>query len=259
MSDNALEFNSNLIKKLCEFYHIKTVNIVAHKPSSNGLVERTNRKMIEILRTLVAPKTVDWDLCLDDIQLAINNTVNQATGETPHFILYGVERRLPFTLLDDSSPSASYGSYDNYVSFRTRQAWEIIKKTRDMLKVSNKNYKLKYDKLSQQPNPKVGQKAYVLRPFKEGPLYKASKKFEGPYRIVEILKLHKCRMRDLSTLKERVEHVNNLKLINFDVDYSFVKSFDTSSKGDLPTLPLQDEAAASPGPYMLRSRAHQGR
>ena len=70
---------------------------------------------------MVTPKTVDWDLCLDDIQLAINNTVNQATGETPHFILYGVKRRMPFSLLDDSSPPASYGSYDNYVSFRTGQ------------------------------------------------------------------------------------------------------------------------------------------
>ena len=128
-----------------------------------------------------------------------------------------------------------------------------------MLKVAHKSYKLKYDKFSQQPNPKVGQKAYVLRPFKEGPLYKASRKFEGPYRIVEILKLHKCRLRDLSTLKERVEHVSNLKLINYDVDYSFVKSFDTSSKGDLPNLPLQDEAAGGSIPYMLRSRARQNK
>ena len=76
LSDNALEFTSELFSKLCTFYNIKKCNIVAHKPSSNGLVERTNKKIIEILRTVITPKTTNWDWWLDDIQLTINNTVN---------------------------------------------------------------------------------------------------------------------------------------------------------------------------------------
>ena len=90
---------------------------MAHKPSSNGLVERTNRKIVEVLRTLATPKTVDWDLSLDDIQLTINNTVNEATGKTPHFLLYGVECCMTYSLLDDSSPPLSYSSYGEYISF----------------------------------------------------------------------------------------------------------------------------------------------
>ena len=38
LSDNALEFASELLDKLFNFYNIKKCNIVAHKPSSNGLV-----------------------------------------------------------------------------------------------------------------------------------------------------------------------------------------------------------------------------
>ena len=49
LSNNALEFTSKLFSKSCTFYNIKKCNIIAHKPSSNGLVERTNRKIIEIL------------------------------------------------------------------------------------------------------------------------------------------------------------------------------------------------------------------
>ena len=184
LSDNALEFTSELFRKLCEFYQIKKVNIVAHKPFSNGLVERTNRKILEVLRTLVAPKTGDWDLSLDDIQLTVNNTVNEATGETPHFLLYGVECRLPFSLLGDSGPPLSYSSYGEYISFRTRQSWDVIRKTRILLKDAFKRAKCKYDRSSQEHCPKVGQKAYVLKPFKEGPLYKASRKFDGPFRML---------------------------------------------------------------------------
>ena len=228
LSDNALEFTSELFRKLCEYYQIKKVNIVAHKPSSNGLVERTNRKIVEVLRTLVTPKTGDWDLSLDDIQLTVINTVNEATGETPHFLLYGVECRLPFSLLDDSSPPLSYSSYGEYISFQTRQAWDVIRKTRSLLKDAFRRAKCKYDRSSQEHCPKVGQKAHVLKPFKEGPLYKASRKFDGPFRIVEVLKLHRCRLRHVSTLKDRVEHINNLKLIPHDVDYSFIRSLDVS-------------------------------
>ena len=186
LSDNALEFTSELFRRLCEFYQIKKVNIVAHKPSSNSLVERTNRKIVEVLRTLVTPKTGDWDLSLDDIQLTVNNTVNEATGKIPHFLLYGVECRMPFSLLGDSSSPLLYSSYGEYISFRTRQAWDVIWKTR--------RAKYKYDRSSQEHCPKVGQKTYVLKPFKEGPLYKDSWKFDGPFHIVEVLKLNRCRL-----------------------------------------------------------------
>ena len=58
LSDNALEFSSELLAELCEFYNIRKWNIVAHKPSSNGLVERTNKNIIELLRKLITPKTI---------------------------------------------------------------------------------------------------------------------------------------------------------------------------------------------------------
>ena len=60
-----------------------------------------------------------------------------------------------------------------------------------MLKAANKLYKTRYDRCSQKPEVRIGQKAYVLHPFKEGPLYKTSTKFEGPYTVVENIKLKK--------------------------------------------------------------------
>ena len=202
LSDNALEFTSELLNKLCNFYNIKKCNIIAHKPSLNGLVERTSKKIIELLRTLITPKTTNWDWWLDDIQLTIDNTVNSATGETPHFLLYGVERRMPFSILDDTVQPRSNYTYSDYVSYRTSQAWDIIKKTRDMLKTANKAYKNRYDRVSQKPVVRIGQKAYVLRPFKEGPLYKVSKKIEG-HRVIENMKLNKFKLRHIYTKKRK--------------------------------------------------------
>ena len=92
-----------------------------------------------------------------------------------------------------------------------------------MLKTANKAYKTRYDRVSQKPEVRIGQKAYVLRPFKEGPLYKASKKFEGPYRVIENVKLNKFKLRRIYTKKERVEHANNIMVIKNDINYSFIQ------------------------------------
>ena len=81
---------------------------------------------------MITPKTTHWDWWLGDIQLTINNTVNSSTRETPDFLLYGVERHMPFSILDDAVQRRSNHTYSDYVSYRTSQAWDIIKKTRDM-------------------------------------------------------------------------------------------------------------------------------
>ena len=196
------------------------------------------------------PNTTNWDWWLDDIQLTINNTVNSSTGETPHFLLYGVERSMPLSILDDAVQPRSNYTYSDYVSYRTSQAWDIIKKTRDMLKTANKALKNRYDRVSQKPEVKIGQKAYVLRPFKEGPLYKASKKFEGPYRMIEKMKLNKFRLRNIYTKKEKVEHTNYIKVIKHDIDYSFAQ--DTNDN-----VSFQDETTGPTHRYALRSRDQQ--
>ena len=187
---------------------------------------------------------------MDDIQLTINSAVNSSTGETPHFLLYGVERRMPFSILDDTvQPRCNY-TYSDYVSYATLQAWDIIKKTRDMLKTANKAYKNRYNRVSQKPEVRIGQKVYVLRPFKEGPLYKAPKKFEGPYRVIENMKLNKFKLRHIYTKKERVEHANNIKVTKNDIDYSLIQ--DTNNN-----VSFQDETTGPTHRYALCSSDQQ--
>ena len=75
------------------------------------------------------------------------------------------------------------------------------------------------------------------------------------------MKLNRCHLRHVSTLKDRVEHINNLKLIPHDVDYSFVRSLDVAVEERTPkqsSLPLQGAEDMSSGPrYHLRGRVIQ--
>ncbi len=52
LSDNGTVFKNPILQDICTQFNIKQTFITAHHPASNGLVERTNRKILEILRHL---------------------------------------------------------------------------------------------------------------------------------------------------------------------------------------------------------------
>ncbi len=49
LSDQGTEFKNQILADICFQYNIKQIFITAHHPASNGLVERTNRKVLDNL------------------------------------------------------------------------------------------------------------------------------------------------------------------------------------------------------------------
>ncbi len=52
LSDNGTEFKDEILADICSQYSIRQTLITAHHPASNGLVEGTNRKVLEVLQHL---------------------------------------------------------------------------------------------------------------------------------------------------------------------------------------------------------------
>ncbi len=55
------EFNNQVLADFCSQYGVKQTFITAHHPASNGLVERTNMKILEILRHLSGRLHETWE------------------------------------------------------------------------------------------------------------------------------------------------------------------------------------------------------
>ena len=226
---------------------------MAYKPSSNGLVERANKSIIAILRTVITPTTSDWHLVLDDVQMTLNNSINESVGESPHYILYGYDGRMPHNLLDDAVPQRPTYNYEDYVAYRTQRSYDIFRKVREVLSKSTLSRKSRYDQDTVAPSAKLGQKVYVVKHIKDGPLFKVSPKYEGPFRVVECLKFHKFRIRHVSEGYEKVSHWNHLKMIDRDVDLSFLKADTDGVTNDPAPLQVDDEGRVPPRRYNLRS------
>ncbi len=93
---------------------------------------RLIRKIITCLRTLINPHSIAWDTWIPLVTCALNTQINSATGETPHYIIFGEEKQLPYSLLE-SEPRQVYNN-DDFILTRINKFKEIYQRVRDHMK-----------------------------------------------------------------------------------------------------------------------------
>ncbi len=63
-------------------------------------MERTNRKILDALRPVVGGLLETWEDWVPHVAASINGSVSESTGQSPFYIVYGMEKRLPYDLLE---------------------------------------------------------------------------------------------------------------------------------------------------------------
>lgn len=70
---------------------------VSNHPQTDGLTERANRTLQDVLKSLVNTDQSDWDEKLIQAEFACNNSVQASTGHTPFYLMNGQHPRMPMT------------------------------------------------------------------------------------------------------------------------------------------------------------------
>jgi len=94
-SDQGRNFDSNLMHEIYELMGLKKTRTTAYHPQSDGLVERQNRALQEILSTFVVEHQNDWDEMLDQAVFAYNTSVHESTKVSPYEMVFGRPARMP--------------------------------------------------------------------------------------------------------------------------------------------------------------------
>ena len=92
LSDQGLNFESALIKELCDRLGIARVRTAPGHPQCDGLVERLNRTLISILTKYCSNSPNDWDLWLSSLLVAYRSIKQASAGYSPFELVY---RRSP--------------------------------------------------------------------------------------------------------------------------------------------------------------------
>jgi endonuclease IV len=92
ISNNGLQFISEVIEKLMKKLSIKHIITTIYKPNTNGLVEHTNKVMYNILskEVEVCKNLHNWDKQVHHAMWVYNSTFKSSSGFTSFRLAYGV-------------------------------------------------------------------------------------------------------------------------------------------------------------------------
>uniref|UniRef100_A0A8C2HMT4 Gypsy retrotransposon integrase-like protein 1 n=1 Tax=Cyprinus carpio TaxID=7962 RepID=A0A8C2HMT4_CYPCA len=144
-SDQGRNFESALIRQLCELYQVRKSRTTPYHPAGNGQCERFNRTLYNLLRTLPYSRKRDWVSCLSQVIFCYNTTPHQVTGESPYYLMFGQEPQLPIDFLLGRVPEPAAGSVHSWVVEHRRRLQVAFEGARERLKAAADRQKRQHD------------------------------------------------------------------------------------------------------------------
>ena len=158
-SDLGRNFESAIIRSLCQLYGIQKSHTTPYHPAGNGQVERFNRTLHDLLRTLPPTKKRRWADFLPEVVHAYNTTPHASTGYFPHYLMFGRDSRMPVDLLLGGGDTPAVD--DNWVQHhqeRLRHAYELARAQMDRAADARK---MTYDRHTKDLPLSAGERVYL--------------------------------------------------------------------------------------------------
>ena len=121
---------------------VKRFTSSAHA-QTNGMVERLNHTLCQMLSHLIADNHTNWDELLLHAIAAHNNSVSRGTGLAPNEVHIGRYPRLPMTILEERGARGHQGLRRDHLYFlkvmreRQNRAYELVRKDNFSIKAKH--------------------------------------------------------------------------------------------------------------------------
>ena len=183
LSDRGANFLSDLILEMCRILGIKKLNTSGYHPQTDGLVEKFNSTLLGMMSKCSDSKSLEWDQQLSTLLFAYRSMVQESTKESPFFLLYGRDPRLPTESVLGTTREAYLVDLEDYrseflitLARAQKLALENIRKAQEKQKF--------YDRAARSPKYRLGDRVMVYMPGDvAGKDWKLARPYHGPYRI----------------------------------------------------------------------------
>lgn len=163
LSDRGAGFTAEVSRALYKMQGAVKKYTSSYHPQTNGMVERLNHTLCQMLSHLIADAQNNWDAMLSHAVSAHNNNVSRGTGLAPNEVHIGRYSRLPMTILEGrcvkghQSLKKDQLEYLDFVRDRQIRAYDLVREEDKLLKARHDraNDKL-VEKFSRRPNIETG-------------------------------------------------------------------------------------------------------
>lgn len=183
VSDRDPRFTATFFQEIMKLLGTKLSFSTANHPQTDGLTERVNRQVEDVLRAFVNHKQDNWDTLLPLCEFSINSSQQSSVANTPFYLNYGLNPRSPPEFIlrgGESSASVDW----------LQQQREALEIARDALVAAQARQALYADRGRVPSQFEVGDMVLVYRDFllspeaRLQPSRKLRPKWFGPYRVL---------------------------------------------------------------------------
>ena len=100
--DQGKEFENNLFKQLQKLSGVKGSRTTPYHPQTDGLVERFNQTLKQMLKKLIDGEGREWHKLIPYVLFAYREVPQSSTGFSPFELIYGRDVRGPLDVLRDA-------------------------------------------------------------------------------------------------------------------------------------------------------------
>jgi hypothetical protein len=210
LTDCGTQFTSELMSEVSRLLSLKQLTTTPYHPICNGLVEKFNGSLKQMLKRMCHERPKDWDKYLNAVLFAYREVPQESLGFSPFELLYGRTVRGPVTILkelwsgktDDDEIKTTY----QYVLDLQERLEETCRLAQENLAKSSRRYQKYYDRKARARSFKQGNKVLVLLPSKHNKLLLH---WKGPFVVEEVV--NKLDYRVNMNGKLKTFHANMLK------------------------------------------------
>ena len=102
LTDQGSNFTSQLLAELYRLLYVHPIRTSPYHPQTDGLVERFNQTLKNILRKAATEEGKDWDKLVPYLLFAYREVPQASTGFSPFELLHGRDVRGPLDILRES-------------------------------------------------------------------------------------------------------------------------------------------------------------
>ena len=168
-SDQGDNFESKLIQSLCSLTAMKKTRMTPYHPMGNGMVERFNRTLLNMLGTLEESQKSDWKSHVSTMTHAYNAAVHDSTGFSPFFLMFGRHPRLAVDAFlgvpQDTVTAKSHQDYVDKLKQRLATAYDTASEEAKSSAGRQKEY---YDGKVRHSKLEVGDRVLVEKKGHQG-------------------------------------------------------------------------------------------